>query len=99
MIVISRNARGSSYDRRRRREWLIRTYGRGPWVFCHCCGRRMYARKPGGLSNPQWQVDRWPIPGRAGGRYRRENIRIACRECNRKGCPHLNHANVKVMLG
>ena len=78
------NERGSSYDRRRRRAWLVETFGlrnargRIAWVVCHHCGRRMRA------SAGVWEVDRFPVCGHAGGSYRRGNIVISCPDCNKR---------------
>lgn len=70
----NRNARGSSADRRRRREWLVEMYGKGGRVLCwRGCGTWLTAQTV-------W-VDRL-IPGCRGGTYRRENIRPACGPCN-----------------
>lgn len=72
-----RQGRGNVYDRRRRRAWLIETYKISPaMVECYHCQQRMRASGP-------WEVDRFPIPGRDGGTYRRDNIVISCRDCNR----------------
>jgi hypothetical protein len=70
------NARGSSYSRRRRREYLIEAYqsdeGHG---FCRCyrCGQLLTVNTV--------TVDRI-VPGCKGGRYVRHNIRPACGPCN-----------------
>lgn len=67
------NDRGSSYDRRARRAYLAELYDLGGGaVQCFWCLRRVR----------EWEVDRWPICGHAGGRYTRDNIVPACRECN-----------------
>jgi hypothetical protein len=68
------NARGSARDRRRRREWLVQTYGRGGRVLCwRGCGTWLTAHT--------LTVGRL-IPGCRGGTYRRENIRPECAPCN-----------------
>ncbi len=83
------NVRGSSYTRRRRREWLLEHYradvdvdlrglgialGMGaPACRCYRCGRL--------LAQDALTVDRI-IPGCQGGTYRRTNIRPACGPCN-----------------
>lgn len=70
----NRNTRGNSTDRRRRREWLVTTYGRGGIVLCwRGCGTR--------LTVDTVTVDRI-VPGCRGGTYRRENIMPACGPCN-----------------
>jgi hypothetical protein len=63
--------RGSSADRRRRREWLLATFGDGEIAPCWWgCGRD--------LDQATVEADRI-IPG---GSYRRDNIVPACRPCN-----------------
>lgn len=62
----NRNLRGSSADRRRRREWLVTTYGKNGRVRCwRGCGAW--------LTVDTVTVDR-VTPGCKGGTYRRENI-------------------------
>jgi len=76
------DSRGSAESRRRRRAHLIDKHGfrldgeRGIWVACHHCAAPFRA------SSRDWQVDRFPIPGHAGGRYTRDNIVISCGPCN-----------------
>ncbi|UAJ15471.1 HNH endonuclease [Gordonia phage Puppers] len=70
----NRNARGSSEDRRRRREWLVVTFGDGQFVQCSTC--------PEILTVETVTVDRWPLAGAEGGTYVRGNIRPMCAECN-----------------
>lgn len=70
----SENLRGSAEDRRRRKRYLLDTWGDGtaaPCVFCKVA-----------LTYDTVTVDRYPIPGRLGGRYTRDNIRPACGPCN-----------------
>lgn len=66
----NRNERGSSYDRRARRAWLVSPAagfgGDGVKVPCWECGKL--------LTEDQVIADRL-IPGEAGGTYRRSNIR------------------------
>jgi len=85
----NRNARGSSYDRLRRREWLVATFRADvdaqvvqPWpdppkrlpaCRCYRCGVL--------LTVDTVTVDRI-IPGTKGGTYRRNNIRPSCATCN-----------------
>jgi hypothetical protein len=70
----NRNARGSSTDRRRRREWLIRTYGKRGKARCwRGCGTW--------LTVETVTVGRI-IPGCQGGTYRRDNIMPECGPCN-----------------
>lgn len=79
--------RGNSYDRRRRREWLIEKYGiprlkdgAKTRIRCFHCGRMMRADKP------SWDVDRFPICGHRGGRYIRSNVVPSCQTCNKGRC-------------
>lgn len=63
--------RGSSADRRRRRAWLLETFGNGVAAPCFWeCGRE--------VDETTVEADRI-IPG---GSYRRDNIVPACRPCN-----------------
>lgn len=68
------NTRGSSYDRRARKEWLAKTFGDGTGAPCFDCGKWL----PIG---PLLEADRI-IPGALGGTYMRSNIRPACGSCN-----------------
>ena len=71
------NDRGSSYDRRRRKLWLLETFDPvlGPSsVWCAECREVI-------LSHETIEVGRI-IPGARGGRYTRDNIRPVCRPCN-----------------
>lgn len=70
----SENARGSAEDRRRRKNYLLSTFGDGvtaPCAFCKVA-----------LTFDTVTVDRYPIPGKLGGRYIHGNIRPACGRCN-----------------
>jgi hypothetical protein len=69
----NRNARGGSTDRRRRREWLVATFGDGVTVACTFC--------PAVLTVDTVSADRI-TPGCDGGTYRRDNIRPSCVPCN-----------------
>lgn len=69
----NRNARGSSYERRRRRAWLLATFGDGVKAPCYRCETPLDA--------DTLTVDRIK-PGIEGGTYRRNNIRPACGSCN-----------------
>lgn len=69
----NQNARGSSRDRRRRRQWLLDTFGNGVTCPCHFCGEL--------VDDSTITVDRI-VPGADGGRYTRDNIRPACSGCN-----------------
>lgn len=68
--------RGNAEDRRRRKRYLIETYGDGHTTRCAFC------KAP--LSYDTVTVDRFPVPGRAGGRYTRDNVRPACSLCNKE---------------
>jgi 5-methylcytosine-specific restriction endonuclease McrA len=65
--------RGSAEDRRRRKRWLLATFGDGSAAPCFSCGVL--------LGFTELTVDRI-VPGLQGGRYVRSNIRPACRRCN-----------------
>lgn len=73
------NATGSSTDRRRRKQWLLNTFGDGETAKCElrCHPDCLEVVDFGTL----W-VDRWPIAGVHGGSYRQENIRPSCPVCN-----------------
>jgi 5-methylcytosine-specific restriction endonuclease McrA len=66
--------RGSAVDRRRRKHYLLATYGDGATTRCAFCKIELTADTV--------TVDRFPIPGKLGGRYTRDNIRPACGPCN-----------------
>jgi hypothetical protein len=92
------NERGSSEARRRRREWLVKTYRADlsihrwdseihqmvpqPTCRCYRCGCL--------LTVDTVTVDRI-IPGCKGGKYRRDNIRPACGRCNSETGGALSH--------
>lgn len=73
----NRNDRGSSTDRRRRREWLVTEYGDGQDVACflqrspHC----LYVLDVDNVSPDRVKL------GVHGGTYRRSNILPACLPC------------------
>jgi hypothetical protein len=72
--------RGSSYDRRARKEWLLKEFGDG---FVAPCMMDEHAPDcPGFVRLEDMSVDRWPVPGSQGGRYVRGNIRPAYGPCN-----------------
>jgi hypothetical protein len=68
--------RGNAYNRRRRKAWLLATFGDGETCPCFACGVLLDVRT--------LTVDRI-VPGVRGGRYVRGNIRPACRACNCAG--------------
>lgn len=65
--------RGNSEDRRRRKMWLLKTFGNGTTAPCAHCKRK--------VDYINMTVDR-VIPGFKGGTYRRENIVPSCADCN-----------------
>jgi 5-methylcytosine-specific restriction endonuclease McrA len=65
--------RGSAADRRRRKCWLLATFGDGISCPCFSCKQVLLFSK--------LQSDRI-IPGILGGTYRRENLRPSCSSCN-----------------
>lgn len=74
----NRNARGGSETRRRRKQWLLDTFGDGTTAKCEiklpgCAGTVTF--------KTLW-VDRWPVIGADGGGYGRDNIRPSCASCN-----------------
>lgn len=70
----SENMRGNTLDRRRRKLFLLTEFGDGTIAPCAFCGTVLTFEKV--------TVDRFPVPGRLGGRYTRDNIRPACAGCN-----------------
>lgn len=70
------NVRGSSYDRRRRKQWLLDTFGDGTTAPCSFDGCEKM------LTFKTMTVDRFPLAGEDGGTYKRNNIRPACGPCN-----------------
>lgn len=69
----NQNERGNSYDRARRRAWLLEQFGDGTTCPCASCGVELTAETI--------TVDRI-VPGCRGGRYVRGNIRPMCVTCN-----------------
>src|SRR3954452_622344 len=69
----NKNCRGSSYDVRARKQWLLDTFGDDTFADCSFCEIV--------LDFGTLTVDRI-IPGALGGTYRRDNIRPACMSCN-----------------
>lgn len=69
------DVRGSTGQRRRRRRWLLATFGDGVTAPCAFgCGTE--------LDDVTITVDRYPVPGCEGGGYTYGNIRPACQPCN-----------------
>lgn len=75
----NQDQRGSSYERRVRRQWLLDTYGDGETAPCMI---EFDERCLGEVDMVTMTVDRHPIPGIDGGTYVRDNIRPACGSCN-----------------
>jgi hypothetical protein len=71
------NRRGNTEDRRRRRQWLLDTYGDGTAAPCWLAIPGVCA---GTVTAETLSVER-VRPGHAGGTYRRDNIRPACAPC------------------
>ena len=68
------DCRGSSYHRRLRKLWLLRTFGSGKTCPCNWCRKR--------LTYKTLTADRI-VPGHLGGTYKHSNIVPACIKCNR----------------
>lgn len=66
--------RGSAAQRRARKIFLLVKFGDGYTAPCAFCEIE--------LDFHTITADRWPVPGRHGGRYHRNNIRPACLHCN-----------------
>lgn len=64
------DSRGSSYDRRIRKQWLLDTFGNGITCFCTHCTTLLTAKT--------LEADR----KEPGGSYKRSNIQPSCRKCN-----------------
>lgn len=69
------DSRGSSYDRKIRKIWVLKTFGDGETADCSFgCGTR--------VNYDTITIDRYPLAGMDGGRYVRGNIRPSCAPCN-----------------
>src|SRR5690349_3823500 len=82
-----KDIRGSSYVRRRRRQWLWEAWSPKVTVGKESFHRLLlcfHCYKP--LLQFEFEVDRFPICGHDGGTYRRSNIVPSCRLCNRNRC-------------
>lgn len=75
----NRNARGGSEDRRRRKLWLLITFGDGASA---PCSLSTSDKCLGTVTFETITADRYPLRGVDGGTYRRGNIRPACAPCN-----------------
>lgn len=71
------NVRGSAAERRRRKQWLLDTFGDGTTAMCHL---ELSDRCEMDLTFATLTVER-VVPGCQGGRYTRDNIIPACRPC------------------
>ena len=70
----NRNERGNARARRALKMWMLAEFGDGISCICVFCGRVLLAST--------MTKDRFPIPGRKGGKYRKGNVRPACLSCN-----------------
>lgn len=64
----------SAAERRALKAWMLATFGDGITAPCAGCGRPLFWS--------EMTRDRYPKPGRKGGRYVRGNIRPMCLSCN-----------------
>lgn len=70
----NRNERGSAARRRELKTWMLAEFGDGISVACCFCGRA--------LLYSTMTKDRFPVPGRKGGKYVKGNVRPSCLSCN-----------------
>lgn len=70
----NRNERGSAAKRRELKTWMLAEFGDGISATCCFCGRV--------LLFSTMTKDRFPLPGRKGGKYVKGNVRPACLSCN-----------------
>lgn len=87
----NRNARGSSVARRRRKQWLLDTFGDGQRAKCEiglpgCEGLVTF--------ESLW-VDCWPVMRADGGRYVQDNIRPSCGPCNMRHGGQVGQARMR----
>ena len=75
------NAAGSAKDRRRRRAWLLATFRDEKTGVVPCMAEVHHEECPGTVDAETLTVGRI-VPGVAGGRYRRDNIRPEFGLCN-----------------
>lgn len=66
--------RSGSQKRLALRQWMLDRFGNGLWVYCCGCEKM--------LTNQNMTIDRYPVPGKFGGRYTRNNVRPMCDQCN-----------------
>jgi hypothetical protein len=84
------DARGNNRDRAARKLRLLREFGNGMKAPCSFCGAY--------VTFETMHVDRYPIPGAAGGRYVRGNVRPSCGPCNLEDGGRLGAARAKLVL-
>lgn len=89
------NEAGSSRDRRRRRQWLLDTFGDGVHAACYL---QVSPRCLWVVDIETLSVDRI-IPRDQGGRYTRDNIQPACPSCNSVHGNQLRWAKQKATPG
>jgi hypothetical protein len=68
---------GPGHTRRLRhnlRAWVLEQFGDGLHCLCTGCGIA--------LTDDTMTLDRYPLPGKYGGGYTRENVRPQCAICN-----------------
>jgi hypothetical protein len=71
----NKNQRPNSYAGRALKVWMLAEFGDGLTVPCSFgCGRQLFYS--------EITKDRFPIPGRKGGKYAKGNVRPACMSCN-----------------
>lgn len=71
----NKNQKPKSVVSRALKTWMLAEFGDGLTVPCEgTCGRRLFYS--------EITKDRYPIPGRKGGRYVKGNIRPMCMSCN-----------------
>lgn len=64
----------STQHRHNLRRWVLTAHGDGTLAPCAGCGVA--------LTDETMTLDRYPIPGKWGGRYVRDNCRPTCAPCN-----------------
>lgn len=70
----NKNQRPPAHVGRALKAWMLAEFGNGITAPCAFCRRE--------LLYSEITKDRFPIPGRRGGRYVRGNLRPACMSCN-----------------
>ena len=85
----NRNERGSAAKRRELKTWMLAEFGDGISAPCSFCARALFYS--------QITKDRFPTPGRRGGRYVKGNVRPACLSCNARLRP-IEKARIAALL-